>query len=206
MKKLVDKFPKTMTERVFIVRTALDTGMQKAADAAVENSLRQYGQEYHARQAAAVLMETTAPCARLSAPRLRRQPVQRATDAPAPARLLVQAIRLCQRADARLQSEFDRGRRPDLHRQLVPAQLQRRLLRLDDMTMALTRSINTIAVRLSIAVGDGNARLGRNRIVKLAHDMGIKTQLPDTPSLPIGADARHRARTHRRLRDLPQSR
>src|SRR5690349_6308410 len=57
MKKLVETFPKTMTERVFVVRTALDTNLQRAADAAVENSLRQYGQEYHAKQAAAVLMD-----------------------------------------------------------------------------------------------------------------------------------------------------
>src|SRR6201993_3524935 len=48
MRKLVDTFPKSMTERVFVVRTALDTNLQKAADAAVENSLRQYGEEYHA--------------------------------------------------------------------------------------------------------------------------------------------------------------
>jgi len=53
---------------------------------------------------------------------------------------------------------------------------------------ALTNSINTIAVKLSIAIGDGNPKLGRARIVKLAHDMGIRTPLPDTPSLPIGAD------------------
>src|SRR5665811_2636624 len=57
MKKLVDTFPKSMTERVFVVRTALDTNLQKAAENAVENSLRQYGQEYHAGQAAAVLMD-----------------------------------------------------------------------------------------------------------------------------------------------------
>ena len=47
MRKLVDTFPKSMTERVFVVRTALDANMQKAADLAIENSLRQYGQEYH---------------------------------------------------------------------------------------------------------------------------------------------------------------
>src|SRR4249920_1741766 len=57
MKKLVDTFPKSMTERVFVVRTALDTSLQSNADAAVESSLRQYGQEYHAKQAAAVLMD-----------------------------------------------------------------------------------------------------------------------------------------------------
>jgi penicillin-binding protein 1A len=44
-------------------------------------------------------------------------------------------------------------------------------------------------VKLSIFVGDGNPKLGRTRIVKLARDMGITTPLPDTPSLPIGADA-----------------
>ncbi|HEY4980466.1 MAG TPA: transglycosylase domain-containing protein, partial [Pseudolabrys sp.] len=53
---------------------------------------------------------------------------------------------------------------------------------------ALTHSINTIAVRLSVAIGDGNPKLGRARIIKTAHDMGIRTPLPDTPSLPIGAD------------------
>jgi penicillin-binding protein 1A len=53
---------------------------------------------------------------------------------------------------------------------------------------ALTHSINTIAVKLSISIGNGNAKVGRAKIVKLAHDMGIRTPLPDTPSLPIGAD------------------
>ena len=57
MRKLVDTFPKSMTERVFVVRIALDTNLQNNADAAVESSLRQYGQEYHAKQAAAVLID-----------------------------------------------------------------------------------------------------------------------------------------------------
>ena len=43
-------------------------------------------------------------------------------------------------------------------------------------------------MKLSIAIGDGNAKIGRAKIVKTAHDMGIRTPLPDTPSLPIGAD------------------
>ena len=57
MKKLVDTFPKSMVERVFVVRTALDLGVQHAAEEAVENQLRQYGQEYHAKQAAAVVAD-----------------------------------------------------------------------------------------------------------------------------------------------------
>jgi len=56
------------------------------------------------------------------------------------------------------------------------------------LTQALTRSINTIAVRLSIAIGNGNPKLGRAKIVENARKMGLRTPLPDTPSLPIGAD------------------
>src|SRR5437764_1590840 len=58
MKKLVDTFPKSMTERAFVVRTAIDINLQRAMESAIEGSLRQYGREYHAKQAAAVLMET----------------------------------------------------------------------------------------------------------------------------------------------------
>ena len=54
---------------------------------------------------------------------------------------------------------------------------------------AITRSINVIPVKLSIALGDGNPKLGRAKIVQTARNFGIVTPLPDTPSLPIGADA-----------------
>jgi membrane peptidoglycan carboxypeptidase len=39
------------------VRTTIDPGMQEAADAAVETTLRQYGERYRASQAALVLIE-----------------------------------------------------------------------------------------------------------------------------------------------------
>src|SRR4029079_2132035 len=58
MKKLVATLPKSVHERVFVARLAIDLNLQKNAEKAVENSLRQYGREYHAKQAAAVLMET----------------------------------------------------------------------------------------------------------------------------------------------------
>src|SRR5690606_25210591 len=57
MKKLVETLPKSLTERVFIVRTGLDSSIQREAENAVENALRQYGKEYRADQAALVLAE-----------------------------------------------------------------------------------------------------------------------------------------------------
>jgi penicillin-binding protein 1A len=56
------------------------------------------------------------------------------------------------------------------------------------LTMALTRSINVIPVKLSIALGNGNPKLGRAKIREMAKKAGIRSPLPDTPSMPIGAD------------------
>ena len=53
---------------------------------------------------------------------------------------------------------------------------------------AITHSINVIPVKLSIELGHGNPKLGRAMIVQTARNFGIRAPLPDTPSLPIGAD------------------
>ena len=57
MRKLVDTFPKSYVERVFVVRTAIDMNVQRAAEEAVENQLRQFGRDYHATQAATVVAD-----------------------------------------------------------------------------------------------------------------------------------------------------
>src|ERR1700757_1706051 len=57
MRKLVDTFPKSYTERVFVVRTAIDMNVQNAADTAIETQLRQFGRDYHATQAATVVAD-----------------------------------------------------------------------------------------------------------------------------------------------------
>src|SRR4249920_350936 len=57
MRKLVETFPKSYNERVFVVRTAIDMNVQRAAEDAIENQLRQFGRDYHATQAASVLAD-----------------------------------------------------------------------------------------------------------------------------------------------------
>src|SRR5262249_12405092 len=56
------------------------------------------------------------------------------------------------------------------------------------LTQAITRSINVIPVKISIATGNGNPKIGREKTRQLARKAGIRTPLPDTPSMPIGAD------------------
>ncbi len=58
------------------------------------------------------------------------------------------------------------------------------------LTQAITHSINVIPVKLSIALGGkAGPKAGRAKIIEVARRFGIKAPLPDTPSLPIGADA-----------------
>ena len=190
MKKLVDTFPKTMNERVFVVRTSLDPNLQRVADLAVENSLRQYGNEYNAHQAAAVLMDVDGSVRAMVGGRdYGASQFNRATDAMRqpgssfkpyvyatalehgfkPTSIVIDAP-IC--IGNWCPHNYGNGYRGSM-----------------TLIQALTHSINTIAVRLSISIGNGNPKLGRSLIIKTAHDMGIKSVLPDTVSLPIGADA-----------------
>ena len=56
------------------------------------------------------------------------------------------------------------------------------------MVSALQRSLNTVAVWLTRRIGNGNDKVGRAKVVENARRFGIRSPLPDTPSLPIGAD------------------
>ena len=133
MKKLVDTFPKSMTERVFVVRTALDPGMQRAADLAVENSLRQYGQEYHSNQAAAVLMDVDGAVRAMVGGRdYGASQFNRATNSLRQPGSSFKPYVYATALEAWHEAELDRDRCADLHRQLVSAQLRRRLSWRDD--------------------------------------------------------------------------
>ena len=190
MKQLVDTLPKSMTERVFVVRTALDTNLQKVADAAVENSLRQYGQEYHATQANTVLMENDGSVRAMVGGRdYGASQFNRATDAMRQPGSSFKPYVYATALGHGFKPTSIVVDGPICIGNWCPHNYGNGYSGSMTLIQALTHSINTIAVRLSIAVGDGNPKLGRSRIIQTARDMGITTPLPDTPSLPIGADA-----------------
>ena len=65
------------------------------------------------------------------------------------------------------------------------------------LVTALMKSLNTVAIRLSIEVGDAvpgasnvfsRAKSGRAKIIATAKRLGVTTPLEDTVSLPLGAD------------------
>ena len=189
MRKLANRLPKSVTERNFVVRTALDSGLQKVADTAVESAIRQYGRDYRASQAGLVVADLEgAVRAVVGGVDYSESQFNRATDAlrqPGSSfKPYVYATALMNGFN--VNSKVVDG--PVCLGNWCPKNYSGGYSGSMTLTQALTRSINTIAVKLSIAIGKGNARAGRNKIVELARAMGLRTPLPDTPSLPIGAD------------------
>jgi penicillin-binding protein 1A len=189
MKKLVDTLPKTVHERVFVARLAIDLNLQKNTEHAVENSLRQYGREYHAKQAAAVLMDTDGSVRAMVGGRdYGESQFNRATDA---LRQPGSSFKPYVYATA-LMNGFKPTSvvvdSPVCIGNWCPKNYSGGHSGAMTLTQALVRSINVIPVKLSIALGNGNPKAGRVKIKDTARKAGLRTPLPDTPSMPIGAD------------------
>jgi penicillin-binding protein 1A len=189
MKKLVETLPKSVHERVFVVRIALDVDLQRNAEKAVENSLRQYGREYKAKQGAAVLMETDGAVRAMVGGRdYSESQFNRATDA---LRQPGSSFKPYVYATA-LMNGFKPTSvvvdSPVCIGNWCPKNYGGGHAGAMTLTQAITRSINVIPVKLSIALGHGNPKIGRAMIKETARKAGLRTPLPDTPSMPIGAD------------------
>jgi penicillin-binding protein 1A len=189
MRKLVNTFPKSYTERVFVVRTAIDMNVQRAAEAAVENNLRQFGRDYHATQSAAVLADLDGGVRAMVGGRdYGTSQFNRAVDAmrqPGSSfKPYVYATALMN--GFKPTSIVVDG--PVCIGNWCPQNYGRSYSGSMTLTQAITRSINVIPVKLSIAMGGRDGpRAGRAKIVETARKMGIKAPLIDTPSLPIGS-------------------
>ena len=189
MKKLADRLPKSVHERVFVVRLALDVDLQKHAEKAVEDSLRQYGHEYKAKQGAAVLMDVDGAVRAMVGGRdYSESQFNRATDAM---RQPGSSFKPYVYATALMNGYKTTSivvDSPVCIGNWCPKNYGGGFSGSMTMTEALKRSINVVAVKLSIALGNGNPKIGRAKIRETARKAGLRTPLPDTPSMPIGAD------------------
>jgi penicillin-binding protein 1A len=189
MKKLVETLPRSVHERVFVVRLALDVDLQKNSEKVLENSLRQYGREYNVKQGAAVLMDIDGAVRAMVGGRdYSESQFNRATDA---ARQPGSSFKPYVYATA-LMNGFKPTSvvvdSPVCIGNWCPKNYGGGHSGAMTLTQAITRSVNVIPVKLSIALGNGNPKIGRAKIRETARKAGIRTPLPDTPSMPIGAD------------------
>src|SRR2546426_1288613 len=189
MKKIVDTLPKSVNERVFVVRTALDVNVQRAMESAIENSLRQYGREYKAKQGAAVLMDIDGAVRAMVGGRdYSESQFNRATDAM---RQPGSSFKPYVYATALMNGYKPTSivvDSPVCIGNWCPKNYGGGFAGSMTMTEALKRSINVVAVKLSIAVGNGNPKLGRAKIRDVARKVGLRTPPPHTPPIPRAAD------------------
>jgi penicillin-binding protein 1A len=190
MKKLAATLPRTVTDRVFVARLAIDLNLQRQAELAVEHSLRQHGREYKARQAAAVLMEHDGAVRAMVGGRdYGESQFNRATDAlrqPGSSfKPYVYAAALQSGGFKPTSVVVDS---PVCIGNWCPKNYSGGYSGSMTLTAALQRSINVVPVKLSIALGKGSPKAGRATIRALARKAGLRSPLIDTPSMPIGAN------------------
>src|SRR6478735_8975963 len=183
MRKLVDTFPKSYTERVFVVRLAIDTNVQKAAEDAIENQLRQFGRDYHATQAATVISDLDGGIRAMVGGRdYGASQFNRATD-----------------AYRQPGSSF----KPYVYTTALLSGYTPNSVVVDGPVCIGNwcpqnyghSYSGSVTLTQSIEIGrreqpktQNPAKVGRAKIVEVARRFGIKAPLPDTPSLPIGSD------------------
>jgi len=179
--------------RVLTVRTTLDSSLQRHAEQAVENNLRQFGKRYNARQAAAVIMESTGAVRALVGGRdYGASQFNRATGAMRqPGSSFKPFVYTTALLSGRFNTQTIVTDSPVCLGNWCPRNYGGRYAGRVPLRNALARSLNTIAVKLSIEIGDGRgswnkAKSGRAKIIDTARRMGLETPLKNTVHLPIG--------------------
>jgi len=167
-------------DHILTARTTIDLDLQKAAEEAVKSTLRQYGRNYGVKQAAMVVVEPDGALrAMVGGLDYDSSQFNRATDAlRQPGSSFKPFVYM---------TAFMNGFSPESVVRDAPIRIGnwtprnygRSYRGPVTLTTALVRSINTIPIRLSLTIG-------RKKIIETAKRMGIRTELRDDPSLPIG--------------------
>jgi penicillin-binding protein 1A len=163
--------------------------LQRAADNAVETMLKQYGRDYNAHQAAAVLADNDGSLRAIVGGRdYGASQFNRATDAMRQPGSSFKPYVYSTALMAGMKPTSIVVDGPICVGNWCPKNYGGGFSGNVTMVSALTHSLNTVAVWLTRKAGNGSDKLGRQKVVETARRFGIKAPLPDTPSLPIGAD------------------
>jgi penicillin-binding protein 1A len=176
-------------ERVLIVKTPLDVGIQKRAEEAVESILRQHGKAYNVEQAALVVADPDGAIRAIVGGRdYGQSQFNRATNAlRQPGSSFKPFVYATALSHLKLRPNTIVRDTPVCIGNWCPSNYNRSFAGAMPLTTALAKSINTIPVRMSLEIGRGNAKAGRAVIIDTTRRMGVETPLKDTTSLPIGA-------------------
>ncbi len=177
-------------ERVLVVKTPLDTSLQKHSEQTLENMLRQHGRQYKVGQGALVVMDVDGAVRAIVGGRdYGQSQFNRAVGAlrqPGSSfKPFVYAAALT--VNPKLKPTSTVVDAPICLGNWCPQNYGRKFSGSMPLVSAIARSINSIPVRMSLEIGKGNAKAGRAIIIDTAKRMGLTHPLTDSSSLPIGA-------------------
>ncbi|WP_330084162.1 PBP1A family penicillin-binding protein [Methylocystis iwaonis] len=174
--------------RVLAVRTALDSNVQKRAEEVIEKNLREQGRSYHVKQAAMVVMEPDGAVRAIIGGRdYGASQFNRATDGSRqPGSSFKPYVYLTALMTGRFKPTTIVTDRPTCIGNYCVHNYSGGYAGSMPLAMALAKSLNTVAIQLSQAIGNGDSRIGRAKIIETCRKLGISTPLEDTPSLPVG--------------------
>jgi penicillin-binding protein 1A len=177
-------------DRVFTVRTALDSSVQKQAESTIETMLRQSGPSYHAKQAATIILEPLGAVRAMVGGRdYGASQFNRAIDAQRqPGSSFKPYVYLTALMSGKFKPTTTVLDASICDGNWCPKNYGGSYGGSMPLWNALAHSLNTVAVRLTQAIGNGDWKRGRASIITTAHRLGVTAPLPDTQSLPLGAD------------------
>ncbi len=167
-------------DRILVVRTNIDMRLQRAAEAAIESSLRESGEDYNVSQAALVAMEPDGTVRAMVGGRdYGASTFNRATNALRQPGSSFKPYVYATALERGYTTDSVIVDAPVSIGNWSPQNYSRRYRGQVTLKTALTRSINTIPVRLSIA-------MGRQPIAEMTERLGIASPVRVTRSLPLG--------------------
>jgi penicillin-binding protein 1A len=168
-------------ERSVIVRTTIDMGLQQAAEAAMESSLREYGESYRAKQGAMVMIETGGAVRAMVGGRdYGESQFNRATRALRQPGSSFKLYTYAAAMEKGFTPESVVSDAPVTWRGWSPQNYGRSYKGKVTLMTAMSQSYNTVPVRLA------KDELGTERIAQMAKDMGVETPLRTDKTIPLG--------------------
>jgi penicillin-binding protein 1A len=167
-------------ERILTVRTTIDMTLQRRAEQSVESSLRQQGEQYGVSQGGLVALDLDGAVRAMVGGRdYGQSQFNRATMV---GRQTGSSFKPFVYLAAFMNGYTPRSVVADAPITIgnwSPRNYSERFSGAMTLTTALVQSINTIPVRLTQAIG-------RSRVIETVQRLGITSDLPNTPSLPLG--------------------
>ncbi len=169
-------------EYVVKVRSTLDPALQRVAQAAIDNTLSVYGKSYRVGQGALVSMRPDgAVTAMVGGYDYEKSQFNRATDAKRQPGSAFKPFVYLAALRSGMTPETVITDAPLSIGGWSPRNYGRSYRGRVTLMTALTRSINTIPVRLSL-------RIGRKKIIDTAKAIGLQAHLRSNPSMPLGTN------------------